>query len=121
MDNMDNADTLNQIEHLVAEIESLKAMLLEYQHNISLKEKIIQELHLQIDSNNEAKSQFDNQAAELEFLQNYLADAKQEIAGSVYRELYLSPLPAKEVGLKYQLEHLIQNETFLQTQSAAMQ
>jgi len=121
MDNMDNADTLNQIEHLVAEIESLKAMLQEYQYNISLKEKIIQELHLQIDSNNEAKSQFDNQAAELEFLQNYLADAKQEIAGSVYRELYLSPLPAKEVGLKYQLEHLIQNETFLQTQSAAMQ
>ena len=35
--------------------------------------------------------------------------------------MYLSPLPAKEVGLKYQLEHLIQNETFLQTQSAAMQ
>ncbi len=121
MDNIDNADVLNQIKHLLAENESLKAMLQEYQYNTSLKEKIIQELNLQIDSNNEAKSQFDNQAAELEFLQNYVGDAKQEIAGSVNRELYLTPQPGMEAGLKYQFEHLIQKEAFLQTQLAAMQ
>ena len=121
MDNMDNADILNKIKHLAAENESLKAMLQEYQYNISLKEKIIQELNLQIDSSNEAKSLLDNQAAELEFLQNYLGDAKQDMAGSVNREWYLTPQPGKEVGLKYQLKHLIQQETFLQTQLAAMQ
>lgn len=118
---MDNADILDKIKHLVAENESLKAMLQEYQYNISLKEKIIQELNLQIDSNNEAKSQLDNQAEALEFLQNYLSDAKQEMACSVNTDLYLTLQPGKEINLKYQLEHLIEQKTFMQIQLATIQ
>lgn len=121
MDTNSNHDLLNQFKHLVAENQSLKVRLEEYQYYTSIKDKEIQELRLQIASNNEAKSRLDNQVMELELLQNYMDDMEPVAAGAVNRELDLQQEVGHCISLKHKLDHLKQQYTFLQTQSTDLQ
>ena len=121
MDIKVNAGLLDQIRHLVSENESLKGRLGEYQYNTSIKEIAIQELRLQIASSNETKSRFDNQAMELELLQNYMGDMEQEITGAENWELDLHQQARHGIGLKHQFDDLKQQYIFLQTQLTDLQ
>ena len=111
-----NIDLLKQFKHLVAENESLKARLDEYQYIITIKEKEILELRLQIANDNEIKSLLDNQVMELELLQNYIGDMDQEEEGSGKTEMYMQQQGGISVNVKHQLYKLKQQYTYLQTQ-----
>lgn len=118
MDSIDNTDLL---KHLVAENESLKARMDEYQYTIAIKEKEILELRLHIANDNEIKSHLDNQVIELEVLQNYINDMDKETAISAHREINLQPQAINAANVKNQLHDLKQQYTYLQTQLTDLQ
>ena len=111
----------DSLKHLVAENESLKERLNEYQYTIVVKEKEILELRLQIAQDNEIKSHLDNQARELELLQNYIGDIDQDTAGSANSQMYLQQQASGAVNVKHQLQDLKQQHAYLQTQLTDLQ
>jgi uncharacterized coiled-coil protein SlyX len=69
MDNSDNQSLINKIKYLVAENESFKERINEYEFIAASRQKIIQELKLQMNENSDVKSRLDEQVMELENLQ----------------------------------------------------
>jgi predicted RNase H-like nuclease (RuvC/YqgF family) len=109
---MNITDTPDSLNRLIAENESLKGRLEEYQHMIVMKEKEILELRLQISGDNEIKSNFDNQVAEMELLHNYLSDIELRAEGSAI----VGVSHQQNVNIKNQIHDLKQHYTRLQTQ-----
>ena len=118
---MDSIDTPDSLKHLVAENESLKARLDEYQYTIVSKQKEILELRLQIAADNEIKSNLDNQVMELEVLQNYIGDMDQAAAVSANRAISLQQNTGNSANVKDQLYDLKQQYTSMQTQLTNLQ
>ncbi len=118
---MDSIDTTDSLKHLVAENESLKARLDEYQYTIAVKQKEILELRLQIAADNEIKSNLDNQVMELEVLQNYIGDMDKGAAISANRAINLQPQTGSSENIKQQLFNLKEQYTYLQTQLTDLQ
>ena len=118
---MDSIDTPDSLKHLVAENESLKARLDEYQYTIVSKQKEILELRLQIAADNEIKSNLDNQVMELEVLQNYIGDMDQAAAISANRAISLQQNTVNSANVKDQLYYLKQQYTSMQTQLTNLQ
>ena len=117
---MDFTDN-DSLKHLVAENESLKERLNEYQYTIVVKEKEILELRLQIAQDNEIKSHLDNQAMELEVLQNYIGDIDHKTAGSASSQMHLQQQASGPINVKHQLQDLKQQYAYLQTQLTDLQ
>jgi predicted nucleic acid-binding Zn-ribbon protein len=117
---MDVTDN-DSLKHLVAENESLKARLDEYQYTIVIKQKEILELRLQIANDNEIKSNLDNQVIELELLQNYISDMDKEAAGTANKGMDFHQQAAGSINVKDQLYDLKQQYTYLQTQLTDLQ
>ena len=118
---MDSIDTPDSLKHLVAENESLKARLDEYQYTIVSKQKEILELRLQIAADNEIKSNLDNQVMELEVLQNYIGDMDQAAAVSANRAISLQQNAGNSANVKDQLYDFKKQYTSMQTQLTNLQ
>jgi len=114
---MDFTDN-DSLKHLVAENESLKERLNEYQYIIVVKEKEILELRLQIAQDNEIKSHLDNQAMELEVLQNYIGNIDHQTTGSASSQMHLQHQASDPI---HQLQDLKQQYAYLQTQLTDLQ
>jgi chromosome segregation ATPase len=108
----------DSLKHLVAENESLKERLNEYQYTIIVKEKEILELRLQLARDNEIKSHLDNQAMELELLQSYIVDIDHQTAESDSSQIHLHQQANDPI---HQLQDLKQQYAYLQTQLTELQ
>lgn len=115
MDTNNNSDLFNHIKHLLAENASLKERLNDYQNNISIKEKEIQELRLQIASNNQIKSQLDNQLIAVEILQNYMDGLGGELPGDDKAAINVQHKDGSSVLIKHQMENIKKRYTYMQT------
>lgn len=114
MDNFDNQSLINKIKYLVAENESLKERINECEFIVASRQKIIQELKLQMNENNDVKSRLDEQVMELENLQV-----------SIDKIIAFNPGSFQPHSLRNDLSHqLIEHQqqfTYLQTQLSDLQ
>ncbi|WP_301924472.1 hypothetical protein [Ferruginibacter sp.] len=114
MDNFDNQSLINKIKYLVAENESLKERINECEFIAASRQKIIQELKLQMNENSDVKSQLDEQVMELENLQV-----------SIDKIIAFNPGSFQPHSLQNDLSHqLIEHQqqfTYLQTQLSDLQ
>ena len=120
MDNTDKIDLAVQIKQLVAENTNLRARLEENEFNTTIKEWERLDMKQQIVNGTELTSRLDNQAMELELLQNYM-DALSKEEGILNRPIDLQPLSGDSVGFKYQLEDLQQQYNYLKINVADLQ
>lgn len=114
MDNFDNQSLINKIKYLVAENESLKERINECEFIVASRQKIIQELKLQMNENSDVKSRLDEQVMELENLQV-----------SIDKIIAFNPGSFQPHSLRNDLSHqLIEHQqqfTYLQTQLSDLQ
>lgn len=120
MDNTDKIDLAVQIKQLVAENTNLRARLEENEFNTTIKEWERLDMKQQIVNGTELTSRLDNQAMELELLQNYM-DALSKEEGILNRPMDLQQLSGKGVGFKHQLEDLQQQYNYLKINVADLQ
>lgn len=120
MDNTDKIDLAVQIKQLVAENTNLRARLEENEFNTTIKEWERLDMKQQIVNGTELTSRLDNQAMELELLQNYM-DALSKEEGILNRPMDLQQLSGAGVGFKHQLEHLQQQYNYLKINVADLQ
>lgn len=120
MDNTDKIDLAVQIKQLVAENTNLRARLEENEFNTTIKEWERLDMKQQIVNGTELTSRLDNQAMELELLQNYM-DALSKEEGILNRPMDLQQLSGEGVGFKHQLEDLQQQYNYLKINVADLQ
>ena len=120
MDNKDKIDLAVQIKQLVAENTNLRARLEENEFNTTIKEWERLDMKQQIVNGTELTSRLDNQAMELELLQNYM-DALSKEEGILNRPMDLQQLSGEGVGFKHQLEDLQQQYNYLKINVADLQ
>jgi len=120
MDNTDKIDLAVQIKQLVAENTNLRARLEENEFNTTIKEWERLDMKQQIVNCTELTSRLDNQAMELELLQNYM-DAFSKEEGIQNRPMDLQQLSGEGVGFKHQLEDLQQQYNYLKINVADLQ
>lgn len=120
MDNTDKIDLEVQIKQLVAENTNLRARLEENEFNTTIKEWERLDMKQQIVNGTELTSRLDNQAMELELLQNYM-DALSKEEGILNRPIDLQQLSGESVGFKHQLEDLQQQYNYLKINVADLQ
>ena len=120
MDNTDKIDLAVHIKQLVAENANLRARLEENEFNTTIKEWERLDMKQQIVSGTELASRLDNQAMELELLQNYM-DALSKEEGILNRPMDLQQLSGEGVGFKHQLEDLQQQNNYLKINVADLQ
>ena len=120
MDNTDKIDLAVQIKQLVAENTNLRARLEENEFNTTIKEWERLDMKQQIVNGIELTSRLDNQAMELELLQNYMDPLSKE-EGILNRPFDLQPLSGDIVGFKHQLEDLQQQYNYLKINVADLQ
>ena len=75
--NPEHSGTVMQLNHFIAENESLKAQLEEYQYAIVTRDKEIENLQRKISGNIELISNSDNQLQELNLLQENVRQLKK--------------------------------------------
>ena len=120
MENTDKIDLAVQIKQLVAENTNLRARLEENEFNTTIKEWERLDMKQQIVNGTELTSRLDNQAMELELLQNYM-DALSKEEGILNRPMDLQQLSGAGVGFKHQLEDLQQQYNYLKINVADLQ
>lgn len=120
MDNTDKIDLAVQIKQLVAENTNLRARLEENEFNTTIKEWERLDMKQQIVNGTELTSRLDNQAMELELLQNYM-DAISKEEGIRNRPMDLQQLSGESIGFKHQLEDLQQQYNYLKINVADLQ
>lgn len=120
MENTDKIDLAVQIKQLVAENTNLRARLEENEFNTTIKEWERLDMKQQIVNGTELTSRLDNQAMELELLQNYM-DALSKEEGILNRPMDLQQLSGEGVGFKHQLEDLQQQYNYLKINVADLQ
>ena len=120
MDNTDKIDLAVQIKQLVAENTNLRARLEENEFNTTIKEWERLDMKQQIVNGIELTSRLDNQAMELELLQNYMDPLSKE-EGILNRPMDLQQLSGEGVGFKHQLEDLQQQYNYLKINVADLQ
>jgi len=108
-----------QINHLLAECESLKAQLEEYLYIISMREKEIENLRSKIAEKNEFRSISDSQQNELQSLQDSAYQLKMRTSGGY--QTSLERQVAYAVSNEHQLEDIQQQTAYLQSQVTGLQ
>lgn len=121
MDQIDKNDLVAQVKQLVSENINLQIKLDEYQFNATFKERELLDMRQQIVSGNELISKLDNQALELEHLQNYMNDLSKQKEGAVNSEMNFQQQTSQSIGFKYQLTDLKDQNNYLQMQVVDLQ
>src|SRR5258705_2195737 len=117
MDNSNNDNDLQlQLNHFIAENESLKAQLEEYRYILDTREQQIESLRRKMGDIIQSKSNIDNQLEELDILQDHIDLLKRQSEGYTEREMDLEKQVSYAVSTEHQLEDARQQYTYLQTQ-----
>lgn len=121
MDNKDDIDLVTAFKKMLAENKSLQARLEEYAATISSRDNEIAMLQTMLAEADEYRSGTDNQLKELEGLQFYVNDLKQQVAGSVYMATGRQQQAGSGVSMEQQLEGLRKDYADLQSQLTGLQ
>ena len=105
-----------QLNHALAESESLKAQLEEYLYIISMRDKEIETLRSKLTEKTEYKSNSDNREMELQLMQDNIQLLHLRTKGSTEREMELEQQVGYAISNEHQLEDTKQKITYLQTQ-----
>ena len=112
---------LHQLQQLVSENNLLKLHVEEQQQLAILQEKRLRDLKIENDANRDAVSKLDNQAHELEILQDYLNFLQQQQDGSHNRQEDLHQQLLLSIREHHELQDLQQQHSHLQVQFADLQ
>ena len=104
---------INKAEHSLAENESLKQLLQEYQQIAMQKQE---EWQRQETSSTEIASNLENQGIELESKKNYIRDLLQQAEAAAQRENELENEVAGSVSVAHQLKDIKTQYDYLQAQ-----
>ncbi len=112
---------LEQLKALVAVNASLQSTIDETKDFTAMRENELRTLKVEIAAMAETKSKLDNQAMELEILQDYMDSLQQKAAGAKNIETGLRQEMSKSISEHHQLENLQHQYTYLQAQFEAVQ
>ncbi len=112
-----NDDMQLQLNHFIAENESLKDQLDEYSHIINTRDKKIESLKLKIGEATLLQSNTDNQVEELEILQYHIDKLEKQIEAEINSEKQLG----YPVSIENKLAGIKEQFTYLQTQLSDLQ
>ena len=110
-----------QINHLLAERESLKAQLEEYLYIIAMRDTEIENLRTKVAEKNEFKSIADNQEDELQSLQDSAYQLKLRASGVKSYQTGLERQVGYAINNEHQLEDIQQQTSYLQSQLISLQ
>ncbi len=112
---------LEQLKTLVSENASLQSTIDEMKDFTAVRENELRTLKVEIATIAETKSQLDNQAMELEILQDYMDSLQQKAAGAKNIETGLRQEISNSISQQHQLENLQHQYTYLQVQFEELQ
>jgi hypothetical protein len=117
MDNSSQQDNLQtQLNHFIAENESLKAQLEEYLYIINTRDRDIESLQRKVNDIVQEKSNTVNQLEELEILQDNIGLLKQQIKNTSGIEIDIEKEVSHAVSNWQQLEDMKNRYAYLRTQ-----
>jgi chromosome segregation ATPase len=116
MNTSDNSELTGNEAHLLAENESLKNLLQEYQHLLIQKEAVQYELQQQANAGAELKSNYDSQGHYLQTLKNYISDLLQKAEVAIQNEREMEKQVSISASSGYQLEEIKIKYNYLQVQ-----
>jgi chromosome segregation ATPase len=106
-----------QINHLLAERESLNAQLEEYLYIIDTRDKEIEKLKRMLAEKIQFRSSFDNQEEQLQSLQDNIHQLKSHAEGMMNLENMVSD----SEHVEHELEDANEQQNYFQTQLAGLQ
>ncbi len=121
MSEIENKEILLQLNHLMAENESLKGQLEEYKFVLDTRDRQAEAQRSKIAAASQLQSSFDNQLEELQYLQNYIGNLQQQAEGAFEREMDLEQQVSSSISIEHQLADLKQKYTYLQAQLTDLQ
>jgi coproporphyrinogen III oxidase-like Fe-S oxidoreductase len=116
MDHSSENDITEKAKHLEAENESLKSLMQEYQQVEIRRNREARALEEKVAAGAAAISSFDQQAAELKRVRNYIQELMQQAEAAVQRETELEKQVSLSVSTGFQLEEIRSKYNLLQVQ-----
>ena len=122
MENSDDTDLVTAFKKILAENKSLQARQEESAAIIASRDNKIAMLQTMLSEADEYRSSTDNRLEQLDELQFYINDLKQQVAGTVYMAVgRQQQTGVNSAGVDQQLEELRKDYAALQSQLAGMQ
>ena len=122
MENNDGTDLVTAFKKMLAENKSLQARQEESAAIIASRDNKIAMLQTMLSEADEYRSSTDNRLEQLDELQFYINDLKQQVAGTVYMAVGRQQQPGvNSAGVEQQLDELRKDYAALQSQLAGMQ
>lgn len=115
-DNSSETDITEKAKHLEAENESLKSLMQEYQQVEMRRNTEARVLEEKAAAGAAAISNFDQQAAELRRVRDYIQELMQQAEAAMQRETELEKQVSLSVSTSYQLEEIRSKYNLLQVQ-----
>ena len=107
---------MREINYFEAENESLKARIIDYQHNESISKNTIQDLRQKVSDFNNLQSDFNNKITELQMVKNSNEELKKQIIFVTNNEVNLQKELIQWDKIKHKFEEVEIGNTNLQVQ-----
>ena len=107
---------MRELNYFEAENESLKARIINYQHNESINKNTIQDLRQRVSDFNNLQSDLNNKITELQIIKNSNEELKKQIIFVTNNEVDLQKELSQSDRIKHKLEEVETGNTNLQIQ-----